>query len=343
MPQNPAALLQNRATRIPERYVMDITSAANELSDLATAPLPTDDVTAELPPLPLLRAGGMLIGLAADLDATHKKHLAGQWTGGIRCGIGLIDTTLRGLRPASVSYLLAAPNIGKSTFVNQLAYQVSAYPGQSAAAIYVTYENPPTNLLLKHMARLSGWPQNDIDAGKIGTDDKHITTAVNALASADLWYLAAGKHVSFDDIRRAVETVKTESGAEYIFCAIDYLQYYAKASTAKENRYEQVNAAVVDMRELPNMTNAHVMVISSQNRATNKGDGGEGMHGGTGSGDIEYDADLMLTLATKDKDSKDHEHLLLTATKTRYGGKHKLNSLIFDADRASFAVVGDPE
>ena len=321
---------------------MDIT-LADELTDTTAAPLPTDDVTVELPKRPEpISAGSMLAGLIADISKAHTKHLAGEWTGGIRCGIHLLDTTLRGFRPASVSYLLAPPNVGKSTLANQIAYQVAAFPGQSAAAFYISYENPPENLLIKQIARLSGWTQTDIDTGVIDTKDKHFEGAITALSTAPIYYMAGGKNVSFGDIRRATETVKTESGAEYVFCIIDYLQYFAKASTDKESRYEQVNEAVVCMRELANLTKCHVMVISSQNRAENlKPDAGKGMHGATGSGDVEYDADLMLTLAPKSEN--DHKHLFLTATKTRYGGKHKSAALIFDEDRASFAVEGDPE
>ena len=310
------------------------------------APLQTDDVTMPLPEhITPVSARSLLTGLLGSLAETRKKNLAGEWTGGIRCGVPLIDNNLRGLRRRSVSYLLAPPNIGKSTLANQIAGMVAAYPAQSVAALYLSYENPPEDLLLKQLARLSGWKQDDLLSGEVDPVDPHLAAGVAALQRLPLYYLDGDPKVKYTDVLAAVETVKADSGADDVFVVLDYLQYFAKCSTVKETRYEQINEAVVCMRELAILTAAHVMVISSQNRETNKQQNAESrspkdtnntptIHGGTGSGDIEYDADLILVLEV------DGSFRTLTAAKTRYGGKNASLKMTFDEDRATFAWQG---
>ncbi len=310
-------------------------------SEDRTAPTPSAPAAAT----PLLATRDMLGGLLGELAQRHKTHQGGGWTGGLRCGLPLIDKELRGLRKGSLTILNAEPNLGKSTLANQLTYQAAALPGQSACALYATFENDPADLLLKQLSRLCGWAVNDLLDGKVAPSDRRLEQAAALLAQAPLFYLRGNAATTPDLIAERVgQAQKASRSPEFTLVVIDYLQYFARFLGGK-TQYEQVGQALAALRELASRTGAALLVIGSQNREANKmgggRNGGPSMYGGRGSGEIEYDADTMLALTAEEGAARGGAELRkLTAVKTRFGGAGAECPLDFFPKTACFEVPG---
>lgn len=310
----------------------------------ASTPLELEDKTADplaatgvnVPP-PLLSTKTLLGGLMEDIAARHKHHQGGGWTGGLRVGLRVIDHHLRGLRPKSVTILNAAPNVGKSTLLNQIAFQAAALPGSVTAALYVTYENDPTDLLVKQLARLSGWPQNTILGGEVSPDDRKLTEAAYRLAEHPLFYLRGNAATDAGLImERTQEAIDATDGAcRDAFIAIDYMQIYSRFCGAKTNT-DNIGIALSEFKEIAQDTGGVLMTISSQSREANK-QGGSTMFGGRGSGEIEYDADVLMTLTEEDSAATDRAMgRRLTVVKSRFGGAGQHQDLRFYPEHALY-------
>lgn len=318
--------------------------------------LPIDDRTADLATAaprqaPFLAAGSMLPRLEADLTARYRTRQGGGWNGGLRCSFRVLDKDLRGMRAGAITMLSAGPHLGKSTLANQIAYQVAGWDGQHAAALYVSYEDDPEYLLLKQVARLSGWRINDLLDGVAAPDDANLQQAMRQLATTPLYYLRGGRETRPDDIIDRAAQVKQEAGAQNLLLVLDYLQYFARFAPGN-SRVEQVGNAIAQVRRMTDATGAVVLVIGSQNREANK-TGDSTMYGGMWSSDIEYDADTLLTLTKPKVDGKNADtflregktiplgpqHRLLKVEKARYGGTDSLMLLEFDNN---FGAYKDP-
>jgi replicative DNA helicase len=307
------------------------------------AGIPFDDRTAPdtaatgaAGPPPLQSAQDMLGGLLEEIAARHKTQEGGGWTGGLRCGFHLIDTDLRGLRRRSLTTLSAEPSIGKSTLANQISYQVANWQSQNAAALYVSFEDDPQYLLLKHLSRLSGWRINALEGGQVAPDDPQLLRAARSLREVPLFYLRGGARLWPSVIIERAEEAKTKAKAADLLLVIDYLQLFSRFAAGK-SQLEQIGLVLSELLRIRDETDAALLVISSQNRETNKG-GDAGMFGSRGSGEIEYDSDTLLVLNKVQGSGAGSPswQRKLTAVKTRYGGVGATAELVLDGTLGTF-------
>lgn len=305
--------------------------------------IPFEDRTAtttDSGPPPLLSTRGLLDSLLGDLHERHVTRKGGGWTGGLRCGFRLIDHELRGLRHGSVTMFSAEPTMGKSTCCNQIAYQTAAFPGQHAAALYVSFEDDPAYLLLKHLSRLSGWRINDLQDGLVSTQEAQLAEAVRRLVDTPLFYLRGNAATDATVMIERARDVRRLLNAEApLLIVVDYLQYFARYAPGRV-LMDQIGMALTELGRVAEATNAALLVVGSQNREANKR-GDATMFGGRGSGEIEYDADQLLVL-TRDERTVAMgcgQPRKLTALKTRFGGAGAEALLDFEADFGRFDEV----
>jgi replicative DNA helicase len=299
--------------------------AGLELDDRTTDPRDTGAAP------PLLSTGTLLGNLLQDLAARHQTRHGGGWTGGLRCGFRLFDKELRGLRPRSVTLLNAEPTIGKSTLTNQIAYQVAAFESQKAAAVCAAFEDDPAHLLLKQLARLSGWSIDDLEDGRISPNDPQLLAAVERLAAAPLFYLRGNSATTPEVLIERLAEAKEAAKADATLLCVDYLQYFARHTNGR-TQIEQIGIALSGLAHVADTSGAALLVVASQNRETNK-NGGATLYGGRGSGEIEYDADVLLSM-TREKDADNERRLLVV--KNRFGAAGAEAKLTFTKERGLF-------
>lgn len=289
------------------------------------------------PPSPLLRSSDLLGGLRTDLVNRFNTAQGGGWTGGMRTDIPLIDKHLRGFNPATVNILNAEPNCGKTTFANHLGYDVATYKEQIAAMLYLSMENPPSDLMLKHVSRLSGWPMQDLLNGLVDPDDARLQKALLELSQVPLYYLQGSLQMTPDVLIERTKEVQQEQGEGVgVLLVVDYLQLFAKCC-GLGSQIDQLGMVLPQLRRVATETRASLLVIGSQNRAANTS-GSVGMFGGRGSGEIEYEADSIMVLSNEPPAEDGLLARRLRIVKNRFGEKDVECTLHFLAETAHFAA-----
>ena len=252
---------------------------------------------------PLAPAASRLRAVFADI---HERYTRREETGhdaiGHSSGFPRLDRILGGLDRGRMSVLLAAPGAGKTTLSNQLAYTVAA---SGAPVVYVTFENAPDDLVLKHIARLAGKSASDIRRGLVAPDD--LKTAYQTFAAGAgqrLYYVAGTSATTLATLDAAIAQAQRQSPDMYPVVVVDFLQRLAATSTVVgrgsglDDMRGRVSTIAQGLRDLANNTGSHIWAISSTNRAAyNTATATPTLASARESGDVEFAADHVITLA----------------------------------------------
>jgi replicative DNA helicase len=258
-------------------------------------------------PEPLAPASALVDAVLEDLVLrAHRRETTGSALLGVRTDFPALDDCIGGLEPKTVTLLAARPNFGKTTLVNQWAYiAASAAAGDGVPVLYVSFENPPDDLVRKQLTRLAGVNATDVLRGR--ADLATITGAgqqfVDQVGSR-LVYLRATAHTTVAAIQRQAERLRQDhqqdGTAPPVLVIIDYLQKLAltEGSSGGEDMRHRVSRVVQELRDLAHALDSPVLAISSVNRTAyaNSSDR-PGMANLKESGDLEYAADVVLLLA----------------------------------------------
>jgi replicative DNA helicase len=290
---------------------------------------------------PLTPAADLTDGILADLDQRRAAHLAGRKVLGHATGFATLDNILGGLEAQRLTVLMAEPGAGKTTFSNQLAYTVAA---SGAPVLYVSFENTPAALTLRHLARLAGKSVTDVERGRI--DPSALAPARRRFddAAASLYYVAGTKSTTVAAIRGHVERLRARHpDAGHPLVVIDYLQRLARAGSIgrADDARLRVGSISQELTDLARDTGAHVWAISSVNRgAYGKEKAKPTLASAKESGDIEFDADAALTLNKPENPAlppiNKHE-FALSVVKHRHGESGGAVSVLRDRDTLEFA------
>jgi replicative DNA helicase len=226
-------------------------------------------------------------------DAERRQKLCtetGRATRGPRTGIRKLDEILNGLD--GLLLLAGRPGIGKTSLVLHISGQVT----REASVVYVTFENPPENLVLKAVCAQAGINTQDIDRGTADLE-KLLATAVKwgRDVAPRLDFVQGTAHLSLTQLRSHVLQAVRRRKADRCLIVVDYLQLWAKYAAAYRHIQTvrgRVEALGADLRELATQLKFPVLAVSSQNREQGgygdgrgrtsldspKGVGGPGVH-----------------------------------------------------------------
>jgi replicative DNA helicase len=297
-----------------------------------------DDATAG-DPATIEPAPSQLADVLAEITRRHAHFTeTGEPYMGHRTGFPRLDDLLGGLDRNRVTVLLASPAAGKTTLSNQLAWTVAS---AGAPVLYVTYENQPSDLIQKTLARLAGVNPSFIDRGRIAPADLAEAAQTFTARGQTLHYLRGTSTTTVETIRAAVVAMMDRNpGAGHPLILLDYLQMMSRHAGPYENTTAQISATLATLSRLIDDYDGHIWAISSMNRESRKnGKGGERADSGTGSGAIEYDAAAVLTLTTPDNDTREtsnSEPLLLRVVKNRFG---QCGALELNRDRTTLRIA----
>jgi replicative DNA helicase len=232
--------------------------------------------------------------LAAAEERRRLREENGTAIVGIPTGLSRLDDLLNGL--GTGLYILAgAPGAGKTTLALQLAMNAAR---ERIPALYVTYENSPSNLVGKAMCASAGVSPADVDRG---TANLAALRAVDYELRAIVPYLAiieGTSRLSVPEVRAKALQVMNRHKASRCLVVFDYLQRAAQSKGFDALRHN-VSCMAGDLRDLANRLGSPILALSSQSRSG----GNYGAGGGTAnldslkeSGDLEYSADVVIFL-----------------------------------------------
>ena len=244
----------------------------------------------------LTSARELLPSLWEDLDARSE---AAEGTGlpGIPTGFTHLDNLTNGLE-AGLYLLAGPPKAGKTTFVNQLAYQVAQ---AGLPVVYVSFENDPLDLLLKQLCRLSSQPLLRAQKGDVPRAGlEGAAVRLEQEVGDRLYYVAGGAETTVAKVRGKMKQALAHHGTPRGLLVLDYLQKMALVKPVGQQMRDNVNHLSLQLRDLSRETNSPLLAVASLSR--------EGYAPGRKanvatlkeSGNLEYDADAVWLLETEE-------------------------------------------
>lgn len=261
----------------------------------------------------------------------QQREETGTTIAGIPTGLSRLDELLNGL--GTGLYILAGgPGAGKTTLALQLALHAAR---QRIPAVYVTYENSPTNLAGKALCATAGVCASEVERGY---GNLAALRASEYELSGTMTYLAiveGTSRLSVGDVKAKALQAMNRHRASRCLVVFDYLQRAAHSKGFEALRHN-VSAMAGELRDLANRLQSPVLALSSQSRAG----GNYGAGGGTAnldslkeSGDLEYSADVVMFLkqSTERPATAPARAIDLVLAKNRFGDVGTV-PLIFRAD-----------
>ncbi len=276
------------------------------------------DTPAQLTPAPA-QLGGVLDDLQRRI--AHYRATGSPLMGWLT-GLPTLDDRLGGLQAGRLSILIAQPGQGKTTLAAQIAYHVAA---QGAPVLYLSYENSAASLILRTIARIGGRSVRHVERGEFPLDALAPAVETFRRDAQSLHFLDGGRQTTLDALEGYVAELTDrhpDTGPPLI--VTDYLQRLAATDATERDARMRVERTSQRLSELAKRTPAHVLAISSTNRAAYlTKDSRPSLSSARESGSIEFDADHVLALARPEGDGGDAPHgkdaLCLEIAKNRHG------------------------
>jgi len=292
--------------------------------------------------------------LADTKEAREDFQAGGDGITGVKSGITGLDELLGGFQPG-LTILSGGPGTGKTTFALQVAADAAA---RGTPALFVTFENSPSQLTLKGICAAGGMDTDDVRRGRVPMDEVR-SAATRWREKAERLAIVEGHgELTRAKIRTRGKRLMADSSAERCLVVVDYLQFYAKVAddlSGMDTRAKVEKMGNKLRNEVGKRLRSPVLAISSQSRSGYNGDGEAKVRLDTlkESGDLEYTADAVAFLTPPRKDESRQatdpaRAIDLTVAKNRHGRKHEGRDaveLIFRPDRGQFrpeAPQGSP-
>lgn len=240
--------------------------------------------------------------------------------GDTRYGIELLDDCVETIRNGSVTFIIAAPNVGKSLWGLTIAANLAK---QGKRVLICSCEMGAGLLMERQLKQLTGTGMKQLKElyeGRRDVANKIMDSLIedehyNYLHMIDICETGGA---TVDDI---IEMLDTFPEFEYII--VDYIQRIRGEGT----EYENITNAARELQTYARETKKKFIICSQASRQSNDDakngktkDGGRIR--GKGSGSIEEDADVGITLMELVENG--YKKILATLFKNRYGDKKNI-------------------
>jgi len=223
---------------------------------------------------------------------------------GLDSGLTHLNTFFNGL-PAGLFVLAGAPSTGKTTLAKQIADYVAKK--EKTPVLFWSFEQPKEDLQIKSFARMASINSREIYNGTMEKEDWNRVVKANKDyiegAGRYLTIIEANRKDNLDRIRTTAQMAQYKAGGKPILIIIDYLQLIPALPDAPDNKREQIDMNLTELRRLARDLNSPVLVLSSMNRKSIDNDKDPALTSLKESGGIEYSADGVLILQ-KEKENK---------------------------------------
>lgn len=275
----------------------------------------------------------LIDGFVADLEHPTPGYLI--YNEQTRKGFRRLHELTKGLKPG-LWVIAAPPSAGKTTLVVQLASHVAEF-NPLVPILFFSYEQSAEELRIKTLARLSGQENEKIKEGKAVKAKLETARAEYKAFGRKLKIIDADIHDNVGMIRLKAQREKMKNRkAPVIF--IDYLQAMPSADPTLQDRRQEIDMTISELRRLARDIGSPIVVISSMARTEY---GKTKMSGFKESGGVEFGADIAAVLKVEKEDGSERS-IDMAVVKNRNGRRRKI-SFTYDMDVDRFTETSDSE
>ncbi len=287
---------------------------------------------------------------ASDLVARVVEDARERWdarqdTGkpvmGISSGIPKLDQITGGWEEG-LALLGAGPGVGKTTTATQMA---KAAAREGVPVVFATFENSPSNLVLKMVCSHGRINTRDVRRGYADPDQLASAAVAIEPVLRRIALIEGTGRLTVAQLRARALQAMNHHGTDKCLVIVDYLQLWAKASAELRGMLsarERIEALSAELGQLARRLKNPVLAIVSQNREKGaygaNGSGGATLDSLKESGDLEYAADLVMFLTRSQERTaiEPNRAIDLTVAKNRNGELGKVE-MTFRADVGTMA------
>lgn len=252
-----------------------------------------------------------------------------------RKGFKRLHELTKGLKPG-LWVIAAPPSAGKTTFTVQLASHVAEF-NPLVPILFFSYEQSAEELRVKTLARLSGQENEMIKEGKAVKAKLEAARAEYKSFGRKLKIIDADVHDNVGMIRLKAQREKMKNRkAPVIF--IDYLQAMPSADPTLQDRRQEIDMTISELRRLARDIGSPIIVISSMARTEY---GKTKLSGFKESGGVEFGADVAAVLKVAKEDGQERD-VDMAIVKNRNGRRRKIG-FKYEMDVDRFTETSDSE
>ncbi len=316
---------------IAEHAIFEPGSEVPPSSQLISSQPAASQTNSPAPSPQLCRFSDLLDAWSEDATAAFEARVNKIPRGPIT-GFTKLDKSLNGALAPGLHIAHGQPGAGKSAF----ALQIAAACG--CAALYVTCEMAPLELLRRHTARVTGTYLGRLKSGELHPSDS-LELARRAVREAPLLAFidATQSYASPVFIRDCALIAKGES--RHLLIIVDSLHSWAEGAAAGSTEYETLNAGISALRALAHQLGCPILAVSERNRDSMKNGG---LSAGAGTRKIEYGAETVLQLhrdPAEREDSVGEMRVEVSLEKNRHGTIGKVTDFMFHGALQRFRQV----
>jgi replicative DNA helicase len=248
--------------------------------------------------------------LASTFDRIEELHRNPDKLRGVKTGYPDVDRLTAGLQKSDLIVLAARPAMGKSTFAQNLAYNIATK--ENKAVLFFSLEMSQDQLVERMLSEAAGVDNTGIRTGRLqGEDFTKISEAMGELAEAPIFFDdTPGMSVLEMRTKARRQAHKTPLG----LVIVDYLQLMqGSSSRGSDNRVQEVSEISRGLKLLARELDVPVLALSQLSRSVESRSPQIPMLSDLReSGSIEQDADVVMFLYREDYYDPDTERQHVT-------------------------------
>ncbi len=263
--------------------------------------------------------GDLLIDAYDRIEELHKNKGALR---GLKTGFRDLDSKTAGFQKGDLIIIGARPAMGKTTFAQNLAYNVATRNGENRGVLFFSMEmgkNEIVDRLISDIAGVDAWK---IRTGNVDDEDfAKIGDALGEMSEIPLYIDDTSAMTIYDLSNKARRAVHDHGIAMII---VDYLQLIQGSDRYKGNRVQEVTEISRGLKTLARELEIPVIALAQLSRGvTGRDDPRPVLSDLRESGSIEQDADLVMFLHRPDYYKQNNDDFVPTHISELILAKHR--------------------
>ncbi len=263
--------------------------------------------------------GDLLIDAYDRIEELHKNKGALR---GLKTGFHDLDNKTAGFQKGDLIIIGARPAMGKTTFAQNLAYNVATRNGENKGVLFFSMEMAKNEIVDRMISDIAGVDAWKIRTGNVSDEDfAHIGDALGDMNEVPLYIDDTSSMTIYDLSNKARRAVHDHNIAMVI---VDYLQLIQGSDRYKGNRVQEVTEISRGLKTLARELEIPVIALAQLSRGvTGRDDPRPVLSDLRESGSIEQDADLVMFLHRPDYYRQNNDDFVPTNITELILAKHR--------------------
>ncbi len=263
--------------------------------------------------------GDLLVDAYDRIEELHRNKGALR---GLKSGFRDLDNKTAGFQKGDLIIIGARPAMGKTTFAQNLAYNVATRNGENKGVLFFSMEMAKSELVDRMISDIAGVDAWKIRTGNISDEDfATIGDALGDMNEVPLYLDDTSSMTIYDLANKARRAVHDHNIGMII---VDYLQLIAGSDRYKGNRVQEVTEISRGLKTLARELEVPVIALAQLSRGvTGRDDPRPVLSDLRESGSIEQDADLVMFLHRPDYYKQNNDDFVPTNITELILAKHR--------------------